>query len=158
MEDDKYYTPEIEEFHVGFEFEYLPAIFESGKEPEWINYQWKNKIATVGLNENCISIGGFSMKSESLRVKKLDSEDIESLGWKRQTQYAESYSVFENKDSVDNKTDWTIRYDKTDSRAVIERVRWAPKGIGWDKRDAFVGTIKNKSELRRLMKQLGINI
>jgi len=151
MENDKYYTPEIEEFHVGFEYEYRGVL--AG---DWENITTEQEDFSIMFDDFEHEMDGKF--NELYRVKKLDQEDIESLGWKRQTQYAESYVIFENKDSVDNKTDWMISYDKTDNRAVIEQVRWSPSGMGWKKREVFVGTIKNKSELRRLMKQLGINI
>jgi len=66
---DKYYTPEIEEFHVGFEFE------------EWINGSWGTDIfePDVYCDDRDIYVRGVD--KDTIRVKYLDKEDIESLGF-----------------------------------------------------------------------------
>jgi len=72
--ENKYYTPTIEEFHVGFEFEFRHSDY---KEDGW------KKFTTPVFNmerEDC----PFACQTlEEYRVKYLDREDIESLGFTR---------------------------------------------------------------------------
>lgn len=138
-ENNKYYTPSIEEFHVGFEFEYLPPLWTSEMERVWIKYNWNSKLATIGLHDNYISIGGVIIKEDCLRVKHLDKEDIEELGWKM---------VWNDSHGVDYTYEgkWQLSVPlKGDFIQIFK-----------DRASYFKGTIKNKSELIRLMKQLGI--
>jgi len=65
MKEDKvYYTPSIEEFHVGFEYE--------------INYNGKWFLKTIPIYPTTKE----KYNEEVIRVKYLDREAIESLGWK----------------------------------------------------------------------------
>lgn len=73
IEEKRYYTPNNEEFHVGFEYE----ILHEGK--------WEKTFVTkhtIG-NDLVITIknGSKYSKEESRRVKFLDKEDIESCGF-----------------------------------------------------------------------------
>lgn len=63
----KYYTPKIEEFHVGFEYE---VKLNSG---EWVKY------TLTTLSE--LNFEDWSLKQNDVRVKHLDTEGLESLGW-----------------------------------------------------------------------------
>jgi hypothetical protein len=65
--ENKYYTPEIEEFHVGFEYEAKP---KGSIHIDYMPFIWRG-------NNSLIS----EFTSATLRVKYLDREDIESLGW-----------------------------------------------------------------------------
>lgn len=127
---DKYYTPTIEEFHVGFEFEYRNSTDKT----------WYKQIFNRGI--------GFALNPtvEDCRVKYLDKEDIESLGFK-QTDKVNS-SVY-NKENV---TIWLGDSTKGMFTAIkkVDRIRVV--GIT----ELFCGDIKNKSELKRLLKQLNI--
>lgn len=62
---EKYYVPEISEFHVGFEFEYLIE-----KHDKW----------QISHLSNLSGIDVF-VKNNSVRVKHLDHEDIKECGW-----------------------------------------------------------------------------
>ena len=70
---NKYYTPEIEEFHVGFEYEtsYLQACGTWSREVLEEDY--------VGYFHSIYS--GDAVPTE-FRVKYLDKDDIEDLGFK----------------------------------------------------------------------------
>ena len=71
MDENKYYTPSIEEFHIGFECEY--------KAP---NKNWtKIKMAEIVDIYNVGLRVGFTEDSCPIRVKLLSKEDIESLGF-----------------------------------------------------------------------------
>ena len=78
MEDTKYYTPEIEEFHFGFEFE------EEFKNPNWNKLckpaidVWEYIKLKLDTSHSISRIIG-KIKINKVRVKYLDKEDIESL-------------------------------------------------------------------------------
>jgi hypothetical protein len=74
----KYYTPTLEEFHIGFEYEFL----------EWNHTIWTNEIFKQDSHIAIYDDGEYScdlesyLKANRIRVKYLDKEDIESLGFK----------------------------------------------------------------------------
>lgn len=106
---DNYYTPEIEDFHIGFEYEWLDA-----------DNNWKKESTPIEISKE-----GFDEQTYGLRVKYLDKEDIESLN-------LPSYIQINN---ILNKT-----YEIIGTNGRI-----------------FRGSIKNKSELKKLLKQLNID-
>lgn len=150
--ENKYYIPLINEFHVGFEYKHSPM----GK--EW----WKEAIMTEGNLNN--------KQAEGIKfiVKYLDKEDVESLDFKRiYTDYRkyklittlifkkENYTiVFYCKDITDNlnlniKENITIYRDDKHRTPNIDGT--------FKQRCIFEGTIKNRSELKILLNQLNIN-
>ena len=83
MTTPTYYTPELEEFCIGFLYEYKwnswNGYFE--KTDEWIKEEFLgaggsqlNEETEIDCIEECIKKG-------TLRVKHLDREDIEGEGW-----------------------------------------------------------------------------
>ena len=124
---DKYYTPTKEEFHIGFEYEYY-----GDRAPN--NSRWHPKV----LRDKYII-------PQITRVKYLDKDDIESL------KFVHIGSLwFENKE-----LDCRIRKWKGTELDIYH---------SWSKNDdkhtdhckVFRGSIKNKSELKVLLKQLNI--
>lgn len=67
-DNNKYYTPEIEEFHIGFEYE-----FNVG------NTTWTKFIFDLDRPDKVLE--NFKLNPQLFRVKYLDKEDIESLGF-----------------------------------------------------------------------------
>ena len=142
MEKSKYYTPTIDEFYVGFEYETLPP-----DSTEWRKRIYSIYVDTIILNDSIQMKGNMRV-----RVKYLDREDILSLGW------------------VEYKTDKQWWYTKGDYRLfnddLTHRVHielYIPEKDGkpeWTHRlgTSFAGTIKNKSELKTLLKQLSIYV
>jgi hypothetical protein len=139
--ENKYYTPSIEEFHVGFLFETYVDRFD----------EWKQNSVHNIYDFQSVFNGSFNPRF--IRVKYLNEQDIESLGF-RQTQeiphwfelkskiqpgsYRLIYTYLEVGEEV--LTGVSIIYFKGDYADPIVR------GI----------TIKNKSELKRLLAQLNI--
>jgi len=129
VEKSKYYTPEIEEFHVGFEYERKQG----------------DKIITEivePLGEDFPDMGDFdyfisTMDKGYIRVKYLDKEDIESLGWVFGELNFDKFTIGFNEYYNDGEENILIY------NTEIEEVR-------------FCGFIKNRSELKKLMQQLGI--
>ena len=75
-EEEKYYTPKIEEFHVGFKVEVLSELTDT-----WINY-------TID-KDDCL--GTWDISLYKTRVKWLDKEDIENEGWKFVSKFENEY-------------------------------------------------------------------
>jgi hypothetical protein len=145
---NKYYTPSIEEFHVGFEYEELRIITEGYIETtEDCDFTENTEGATwTSTTFNIIQESDwedlkYRFRYEKYnkayhRVKYLDKEDIESLGFKY---IMTSYNGYYKKDNIE----LGVAYDK--------RIQ-----IKTDEGFVFLGIIKNKSELKRLLNQLGI--
>jgi hypothetical protein len=153
--EDKYYTPEIEEFHIGFEYE------GRDQNNNWWKLDWTTANDMDGWQVDSegsrIDITkertNIFMVPDYIRVKYLDKEDIESLGWKYK---------YEGMFEIRGFKDYAILED-----SIVEPSRdnyyYITEGIidfknkpTGERKTIFEGTIKNKSELKRLMKQLGI--
>lgn len=135
----KYYVPKIQEFYVGFDFE----SFDPGglKEYKETQYSLNNAIFIENLYEK-----GY--QSAYVRVKCLDREDIESLGFDHD-QTTKDGAVFYKGNLVD-KNQWCLTADKMNYREISI---YDANGNSYS---VFHGVIKNKSELKKLMLQLGI--
>ena len=71
MEQNKYYQPDINEFRVGFEYEYLEHF---GKDwGNWNEYEVKADDSLYHLSQLLLS--------RAIRVKYLDDKDIEECGF-----------------------------------------------------------------------------
>lgn len=133
--ENKYYTPEIEEFCVGFEVEVNQI------DSNWKSYGWEKEVIREDFN--------FKLASDYIglyRVKHLDKEDIERLGWKFISEPYDKYFKLNENYSL-----YLEPEDKKNVR-IIYTNDW-----GDISHPIFSGTIKNKSELRKLMQQLNIN-
>jgi len=134
-----YYTPSIEEFHVRFEFEekssglwtkqkynkYSPILTSSIHDKYGVMYDTVQDYINLNV----------------VRVKYLDKEDIESLGFKEYYNDSERNVWFQlNEFSLNlaEYTDFNI--------GIIDHSDFT----------LFRGTIKNKSELKVLLRQLNI--
>ena len=123
MESSKYYTPELSEFHVGFEYEHYNEKIDS-----WMPCFYDTMYDQRGND----SLDELNMEKE--RVKYLDMEDVKSLGF-----------------GYDNNLDYSLNgyfiWLNGDSSTSI---------VDDDGERFFRGIIKNKSELKRILKQIGI--
>jgi hypothetical protein len=140
-EDNKYYTPTLDEFHVGFEYEELVDNYPEDTK-KWINVKVAKHEELEFIKDNLTT---------KVRVKYLDKDDIEELGWEYIGKLDAYIHKFEyNTDTTTNKVDniMALRYEDNDTRIIIATNKYDHY--------RFVGTIKNKSELKRLMKQLNI--
>jgi len=132
MENNLYYTPTIEEFHVGFEYE----------EYQFLERNWKIVKCEFIKPDTIIDPKWF-------RVKTLDQSDIESLGWKLYSQ------------ELTNRSNWCCfrntqleMYIQLDNNYFPRLLNF--KSRGGDHIGNFKIKIKNKSELIKLMQQLNI--
>ena len=136
-----YYTPKAEEFHIGFQYEWL------GINEEWIKSDSPDEI----------TLDGYEEQAYGLRVKHLDREDIEGEGWGydnneepipplRNAPY-EMPIAFCYEEGLNQ----YLLYKYKDGLIAIEHV-FDCSGEGY----IFKGFILNLSEFRKLMKQLNI--
>jgi hypothetical protein len=129
--ENNYYTPELEEFHIGFEYEWLNE-----------NNDWIKESSPTEITED-----GFDEQTYGLRVKYLDREDIESLGWiitwEDCKKYGDYYKGYLNKTNI-----WYAKLTNQIPYVVL---------TGGESNGNTRVKIKNKSELVKLIKQLGIN-
>jgi hypothetical protein len=142
--DNKYYTPSIEEFHVGFECEIQTSWgFAPGVWPEIF---YEDTLAGHDYDEygNVLDLTRTSM----FRVKYLDKEDIESLGFKYNEIYDYWYKFIGQAESIE------VRYLLKEK---VMQIIYEDATDEYTKRSfKFNGTIKNITEFKNLMKQLNI--
>lgn len=151
MDKFKYYTPDREELHYGFEYEFRPRIPEgmmSHVEQKFTYVDWwkKQTIGEEGKTlieklENHQYPYHLSdvlqyLRDGAVRVKHLDKEDIESLGWKQM-----GVRHYENS----NKNSLIIH---PDGKIIIL--------VSSHGTCLFDGKIRNKSELKKIMQQIDI--
>ena len=150
MENNKYYVPEISEFHVGFEYEHL-----TGFEKQFKSYIYDLAKACLVIERESISHNGEIVKmfipaiqacieEKQCRVKYLDQSDIESLGWIDGETRGMTPFIF---NELDPNNEFQLYYQFDNQFAQIYNCH---------SQFVFQGTIKNKSELIKLMQQLNI--
>ena len=145
--EKEYYGPKIEEFHVGFEYEYQDMLPHGG------GVYWVKGV--LKSNDNIESIYESNDWYESPRVKYLDKDDIESLGFNDKTKHLPSPSSFYKIDS-NNVFQIQIYWDMLRrSRENLIRI-YKGELHNYPYTEIFRGNIKNKSELKVLLNQLGI--
>lgn len=158
MENDitKCYTPTIEEFHVGFEYEILAVDGNKKDNSDWNKFIFGiydiYEFDCEGWNDNLKEY--ISLKS--VRVKYLDKQDIESLGF-LPSNHNKSIFIFNKMISILPhlpKTTIGINFNEGIKHILIFNApneQAFPSGV-----NLFVGNIKNKSELKRILTQLNI--
>jgi len=131
---ETHYTPTIEEFHPGFEFEHQ-VISYCGSSVEWVKTIFTPSDSVDGLFK-----GLPNDWYELPRVKYLDREDIESLGF-----------VYDhtNKDLVDKFLERGYTDDDTRDPSKSHFM------MKYSRDNHMISTliVKNKSELKRILKQ-----
>lgn len=128
----KYYTPKISEFYVGFEYERFVTKRNTSEEDCWDKINMSVNYLILDEIDDEIIVG-------DIRVKYLDKDDIESLGFKE-----ESNNFFKLRDS---------EYISLDS--FVEDKGWFLTYGEEEDHYGFSGWLKNKSELKILLKKLG---
>lgn len=147
--ENKYYTPELSEFHVGFECE-----MKNSSDPihfDWEKCIFKNDFSNELNEDYCFEYLYNDLKDGNIRVKHLDREDIESLGW----EFIKKHPGTESHDfELKSNNEMYLSVD-FDFRGKIHLRIY--DGECDSEFNYFSGTIKNKSELRKLIQQLNIN-
>jgi hypothetical protein len=144
--ENKYYTPEIEELHVGMYCEWLRDPANEIYIPiELTANMLSLTLNTTGWNFEKLNVPG----PISYRVKYLDREDIESLGWVYKYSEEDKPCICYTNKNVD------IIFNPRNNWVLITKGDGETTWSDW--KTIFAGNIKNKSELKRVMEQLTIN-
>ena len=156
MEESKYYTPGIEEFCVGFEFEerYL------GWKDKWSGWSKRTINNLINLDTfNRFIHKDFKyyedIKEYEFRVKYLDSQDIIDCGFETSEDWSFKGSegfVKEAEDSLGNmREEYAISLMDNNTVTIMKYTDFTrlPNVI-------FRGTIKNKHELQTILKMIGV--
>jgi hypothetical protein len=152
--ENKYYTPVIEEFHVGMTVQ----IYDQSTTKMISKVEWHDVVITPNENDYGRKVGFNRLPkliaNNKVRVKCLNKEDISSFGW---VFYQYSKSTWFEREAILNIEGHvfhkiTLEYDFSDNKIRICAFRNNDEIYI----DIFIGVIKNKSEFKRLLKQLGI--
>lgn len=146
---NKYYTPEIEEFHVGFECEWQCKVR---------NETWNEQVCDGDL----VSIAYDSIEhsdedepyEEQFRVKYLDKQDIEEVLKVRQLKGDDIELNFQILLS-DSEDFYEVDYETDTLKLTVELFKETDKNK-YSCYTLFSGKIKNKTEFKRLLKQLDL--
>ena len=167
---DKYYTPEIEEFHEGFEFEqkgktteFKVKIGENGEPVKcsesiittgWITDKYDvfaftetkyiseiDKVTAINTLDDCLNSG-------EIRVKYLDEQDILDLGFKEDT-YNGVKCFTKNNCQI-----FFFPHNIMPDCNIVSIDLFA----GEFRNQYFRGLVKNKSELKIILKQIANGI
>ena len=142
METNKYYTPELSEFYIGFEYEFFDK-----NEKKWTLFEYEPY-------DDCLvgDVIGW-INDNKVRVKYLDYDDIESLGWVPENEKKILYIINDKKGDR-----CALCYN---NKIVSIAKQYPMQKMNTEKEFThtmtfFLGVIKNKSELNKLLTQLGI--
>jgi len=130
----KYYTPELEEFHEGFEYEKLI-----------LGTRWNEEIWDAISSFDYSELYDFDVKD--CRVKYLDREDIESLGFELYISKSD-YTIYKGKGKCSLFKNVYLDLEEGMTVEIHNNEDFE------DHATAFYGTIKNKSELKRVLKMI----
>jgi len=176
----KYYVPEIEEISVGFECEMHSTITQSFCRTA--TAEWTKLVVHPTDFLHALL---YAIKAKKIRVKHLDREDIEFEGWRfgysswdRQTHeriVVVSEPFFEEtlhyEFAINEQDVWQLVFTPSENHVKIVHAVLSENEMGLMSGGEtivepkkymtfnvkFDGTILNKSELRKIMKQLNIN-
>lgn len=140
QEYPKYYTPELDEFCNGFEFE-----------ENVVSDIWKETFFRFNWFENLEFVRKLDKKE--IRVKYLDKEDIESILNVKKLKGDDIELNFQK--IIREDMFFEFDYNTENKILIIERFLEESEN-NWDYFTMFSGHIKNKSELKKLLKQLDI--
>ena len=136
--NNKYYTPDKSEYHIGFEYQSLTDPRQPENDIAWSNEELRTEVDMMNVFKYMIEDDFMEH-----RCKFLDKEDLESFGFKCQWYEKGEYSFV--------KDDILISVNDID----IKKLFITNMKCGMDIRKClFQGIIKNKSELKVLLKQL----
>ena len=149
--ENKYYTPEISEFYVGFEFEIasyggkmLPG---SPTIKEWIQDKLTSDLYDINY---ILDIYNEGKQCTDIRVKYLDQSDIEELGFK--LIFNDIGIEYWKLGNFELRTDVDLGvYIDSDN---LYSIFYNPYGKQYN--CVFSGVIKNKSELKKILQMLNI--
>lgn len=144
LENNKFYVPSIEEFHVGFEYEYYGDPIPNPD--RWYKAIFKDEYGMI--NNRLIEYS-----KPLIRTKYLDQEDIESLGFKE-----DSWTERTNWVWLSNDRRFILFYiPKIYKLTITDTNRGFKETSGkYYHHQMFEGIVKNKSVLKQVFKMIGV--
>lgn len=141
MEENKYYIPEISEFFVGFRY-----LFRRSLGVPYESYEITEHASFSLIQE--------AIYNDFVKVKYLSKEDIEEEGCVFDKKHGKSELVLTFKKQLDEhrwvEIDTPESFDNEDTHTVI------CIHTQGDVQSMFQGDIKNRSELKRILKMIGV--
>lgn len=168
---DKYYTPDISEFHVGFEYE----VFQKGtlSDPNIMYFMPHNEKDQYFKFKFPDPFYGFHLdklfNKQEIRIKYLDKEDIESLGFTKRLKNQWVGWKDYIKEISNHNYEYFMRFTLHTPTMGSQYKIYVHRHLHSEQDDiegqlnygeselVYKGLIKNKSELLKLLKQLGID-
>lgn len=146
--ENKYYTPDLTEFCPGFEYEEWVESYPEGF--------WTSTYVYGEASHSTPSLQSLRnlIKTENIRTKFLDQSDIESFGFKFTNKSIDLWFEIDGWWDISGGhrvKKYILHYGLYDNRMIIEGLT-----NGGDTDTFFEGTVKNKSQLRQLLKMLNI--
>lgn len=172
MEDKNYYTPEITEFHLGYEYEYfnescngIVKIDFSNNTSTFSNYEvpvrnWiktKLELPKAYSPDGVLEYLNAIIDSNQVRTKYLDENDILSLGFA-------SDLVLTNINYIDEFISGFVFYFGGDRwieliklndnviKITLKYFKYLNNGVSQEWKVLFEGTCKSKNELKTILK------
>lgn len=146
--ESAYFTPDIEDFYVGYEFQ--GKVY--GEEDTWVNCVYSRPTDEMFCKDSDDNI----WVNDSLRVPYLTKEQIEAEGWK----YLAVYGSDKNDDYTiifEKKTDkykYELSFHSYNTLILIEQLRETQfKTV---RENFFKGDCKDINTFRKICKLLGI--
>ena len=152
MKENKYYTPSLDEFYIGFRYEYYNNFSKRWIETVLEEEDYRQTETCGYINDETCPFSDVA----KLRVKHLDKEDLIELGFKP-TYIKEAAELIGGFDMHINEQYKILLFLTGENHIFIFRLLHCddPSTGRW-KTDLFDGKIKNKSELIKVLKMLGI--
>lgn len=152
MEKSKYYTPDIEEFCVGFEVEINHKIRNGSGERSWSKEKFR-------MSEENIRFTKYLLENEpeNIKVKYLDEQDILDLGWVKTEDKCpytgRNYFKIVREDGFNTGVVYKIVLYQNGSLHYM----WESYSSDATDKGQMIINIKNKTEFKKLMQQLRIS-
>ena len=144
----KYYTPTIEEFHVGFRYELVKqneAHYYPDPPSKW--HRFSHNIKSISFSKLDMEV-----RMDRVRVKYLDQQDIEELGWEWAPDGKLAYGDWMDVYYL-HKGQETYRLTYINEKRSVRIVH---KESVDTSSVLFFGKVKNFNELEKIMKMLEI--
>lgn len=153
--NSKYYTPTLEEFHAGFRYESYSVSTYDGNT---MSHNWEPRIFKDGHK---IYAGNDVLIPETCRVKFLDQQDIEELGWNYSGRTTELWFKIPDVDIQPfNLTyrSFMLSYSLDDYRCQIAGYEWTDcRSMNNNEGEVlFLGKVKNYNQLKQIMEWITI--
>lgn len=148
--ENKYYIPQIEEFYVGFEYEFQTL---KGWEKRTFN-------SNDGGYYNSTSETKEGLSDGNIRVKFLDRQDIEAEGFESYGEFNHHRKQIEDYDAYFYITPYGNKAFENgyiiESDIVVKNADGSLSDINSRQAVWFMGDIRNASELRTILKQIRV--